>query len=68
MISKHTHIIYPDGFIIPEDVSNLHGITTIRAKEQGESITKVLDLFTSDVNQVNYLVGHNISLIKNCGG
>ena len=68
VISKHTHIIYPDGFIIPEDVSNLHAITTIRAKEQGESIIKVLDLFTSDVNQVNYLVGHNISFDKKIVG
>ena len=40
-VSGGDFIIKPDGFKIPSDASNIHGITTERANLEGYSITSV---------------------------
>jgi DNA polymerase-3 subunit epsilon len=67
-IKKEDYIIYPDNFSIPQEVSNLHGITTSKAKINGKKIQNVLDLFIADFNKVNYIIGHNILFDKRIVG
>ncbi len=54
-------IIKPDGFEIPIEASNVHGITTDIAIEKGVPITKVIENFMFWVTNCDVIVGHNIS-------
>ena len=65
IISKQNYIVKPEGFSIPSEVSQIHGITTERALEVGEKLNNILDHFLQDIQQVSYVIGHNISFDKN---
>jgi len=54
-------IIKPDNFIIPTEASNVHGITTEKAQEEGIDLDIVLNKFNEFVNEANFIVAHNIS-------
>lgn len=60
-ISSNDYVIKPEGFTIPSDTSKLHGITTEHALRDGQDLKSVLFKFQKDINQVNYLVAHNMS-------
>lgn len=60
-ISSGNRIIKPEGFLIPEDVSRIHGITTEIAKNEGIPLDQVLLEFVKDLQKSEILVGHNIS-------
>lgn len=57
---KKSYVIYPDGYIISDEVAKIHRITQERAMKEGEPIKKVLDEFLEDASRVDFLVGHNI--------
>lgn len=57
----YSQIIKPSNFIIPQDASQIHGISQSLAMEQGESLADVLSHFSSDVLKCSRLIGHNIS-------
>lgn len=54
-------IVRPEGFEIPESVSNLHGITTAIANEKGKPLVEVMEEFAAKIDEASLLVGHNIS-------
>ncbi len=60
-IESEAHIIRPENFKIPLQASKVHGITTEKAMEAGSELEAVLKQFRELVNEVNYLVAHNIS-------
>ena len=60
-ISKNEYIIKPNGFEIPSDASNVHGITTEFALKIGESIEEVLLKFEQHCKKSKYLIAHNIN-------
>ena len=60
-IDSKDYIIKPVGYTIPTEASNLHGITTKRAMEEGEGLDKVLNIFAEEIAKTDYLVAHNIS-------
>ncbi|RLD68508.1 MAG: 3'-5' exonuclease [Bacteroidetes bacterium] len=60
-IDSKDYIIKPVGYTIPTEASNLHGITTERAMEEGEDLDKVLSIFAEAIAKTDYLVAHNIS-------
>ena len=55
------HIIQPEGFTIPQESSNVHGITTERALAEGEKLHEVLTKFHSSINESSVLVAHNMA-------
>ena len=65
VFSKHNHIIRPVGFTIPEDASNIHGITTEIAVEQGLKVEVVLPQFLLDCQKADAIIGHNINFDLN---
>ena len=60
-LKSESHIIYPDGFEIPEQSTEIHGITTQYALDNGEDLEMILLKFRHDLMSCNLLVGHNIS-------
>jgi len=60
-ISEGDFIIKPNGFIIPQDSSLIHGISNDRAIIEGQPLLSVLQHFNSKMEQANFLVAHNIS-------
>ena len=61
VISKGDYIIKPEGYSIPSDSSNIHGISTEKAIREGKELRLVLDEFNSLLSKAEYLVAHNIS-------
>ena len=61
IIKEHDHIIYPEGFMIPRGASLVNGISTEVARKKGEPIKDVLDIFMKDVEDAEFIVGHNVS-------
>ena len=60
-VSSRDVIVQPDGFVIPMEVSRLHGITTVIAREKGRPLQEVMEEFAEQVDAAGALVGHNIS-------
>lgn len=61
LLKEQQYIIKPNGFTIPKEASNVHGITTERAIQEGVPLTGVLQEFNHDISAVNSLVAHNMS-------
>jgi len=59
-IDSKNFIIKPENFTIPIESSNIHGITTERALEEGNDLTYVLALFSEYINKSISLVAHNM--------
>lgn len=55
------YIIKPEGFIIPEQASRVHGITTEKALKEGQPLISVLEEFARVVGDAKLLIAHNIS-------
>jgi DNA polymerase-3 subunit alpha len=60
LISRQSHVIKPDGFVVPQRAANIHGITTEIANAEGIEINKVLEMFFVDLARATTLVAHNI--------
>jgi DNA polymerase-3 subunit epsilon len=54
-------IIKPEGFVIPEASSSVHGITTEIANKNGLPLEGVLKDFAQMIKESNLIVAHNIS-------
>lgn len=52
-------IIRPDGWIIPDDVAEIHGITTERAMDEGRPEAEVLAEFLALHSRCDLRVAHN---------
>ena len=68
VISHEDYLIRPDGFTIPFDSEQVHGISTALAQDQGSPLLEVLDKFKLALNKVNFVVGHNVSFDRNIIG
>ena len=68
IIAHEDYLIQPKDFTIPFDSEKVHGISTALAKDKGIPLKQVLDNFQKAINQVEFLVGHNISFDRNIMG
>lgn len=67
-LHQGNEIVRPDGFVIPTDAANVHGITTEKAMRVGKPLREVIDIFLNDVKRAKCLVGHNISFDQHVVG
>ena len=68
VLEEKEYIIFPDGFSIPKEASDIHRVTQERAEKGGVPILSVLQDFRNAIEQSDYLVGHNIDFDKNIMG
>jgi len=67
-IKSANRIIIPEGFTIPTEASNVHGISTERARKEGIDLTDALNEFSSALVEANFLIAHNISFDEKIAG
>ncbi len=60
-ILSKKYVIKPEGFIIPEESSKVHGITTETALKKGKPLQKILNEFSLSMSLSNFMVAHNMS-------
>lgn len=58
---KDSIIKIPNTIEISEDVSKIHGITNEISSTKGINIVDIIEEFFEDLNNVDHIVGHNIS-------
>lgn len=63
-IESQTLILKPDGFLIPKESSDIHGITNEQANSQGADRIAVLKQFATLLDKAQVLVAHNIEFDK----
>ncbi|HNR74003.1 MAG TPA: exonuclease domain-containing protein, partial [Cyclobacteriaceae bacterium] len=68
LVSRNNAIIKPDGFDIPFNAEQVHGISTQRALDEGRDLELVLAEFLKDLERTQVLVGHNIEFDINIIG
>ena len=61
-------IIKPDGFDIPYESENIHGISTDLASAEGDELINVLESFNAAISKSKFIVGHNINFDLNVIG
>ena len=61
LIAAGDYIIKPNGFTIPTESSNIHGITTERALNEGKELTEVLSEIAIHIKKSDYLIAHNMA-------
>ncbi len=68
LIEHQDFLIQPDGFNIPYDAEQIHGISTKLAQEKGKPLTEVLELFNEALSKTNFVVGQNVGFDLNIMG
>lgn len=68
LIDHRDFLIKPDGFNIPYDAEQIHGISTLLAQEKGNSLEEVLDLFNEALDKTSFVVGQNVGFDLNIMG
>jgi DNA polymerase-3 subunit alpha len=65
LMEHQDYLIRPDGFDIPYDSEQIHGISTALAEEKGEPLTEVLEKFNVALGQAKFVVGQNVDFDLN---
>ena len=60
LVEVKNFIIKPEGYDIPFNAAQIHGITTERAEKQGVDLTWALNEFNKALSKSKFVVGHNI--------
>ena len=60
LISEKQYIVRPKGFEIPESATAIHNISHDFALQNGQEIEYVLRDFISEIQSVEYIIGHNL--------
>ena len=68
LIAVKNYIIKPEGYDIPYNAEKIHGISTQRAHKQGIDLKVVLQEFITDVQNSQFVVGHNVEFDNNIVG
>jgi DNA polymerase-3 subunit alpha len=68
LIEHQDFLIQPEGFNIPYDSEQIHGISTQLAKEKGEKLEDVLAIFNETLSKSKFVVGQNVNFDLNIIG
>ncbi len=65
LLENNDFLIQPEGFNIPYDAEQIHGISTELAQEQGIALVEGLELFLEALKKTTYVVGQNVGFDVN---
>jgi len=68
LVEHRDYLIKPDGFNIPYESEQIHGISTDLATENGTSLAEVMDSFEEVLSKAKFVVGHYVSFDLNVVG
>ena len=68
LVEHKDFIVAPDGFDIPFESEQIHGISTALAQKQGVPLIEVLFAFEATLSRTQFVVGHNVSFDVNIMG
>jgi len=64
-VKERSFIIRPDNWMIGAETSNIHGITTERAKADGVPLAGVIDALEVDLIGCDFVICHNVGFDRN---
>jgi DNA polymerase-3 subunit alpha len=67
-IEHKDYIVSPEGFDIPYESEQIHGISTALATKEGSAINSILADFTAALAKSKYIIGHNVKFDVNIIG
>ena len=65
IIEHKDFLIKPNGFNIPPNAQEIHGISTELAETEGEDLNTVLNLFNETLSKTKFIVGQNVEFDLN---
>ena len=65
IVEHNNFLLQPDGFNIPYDAEQIHGISTDLALEQGIPLKECLVLFNEVLDKTTFIVGQNVTFDLN---
>ena len=68
LVEHDNYIITPEGFNIPYESEQIHGISTELALKEGVPLSEVLDKFEEVLSRVQFIIGHNLGFDINIMG
>ncbi|MCG8574222.1 MAG: DNA polymerase III subunit alpha [Flavobacteriales bacterium] len=68
VVEHKDYLIRPDGFNIPFESEQIHGISTLLATEEGRPLEEVVKEFNQALDRAKFVVGQNIGFDNNVMG
>ena len=68
LIESQDYLVQPDGFNIPYDAEQIHGISTALAEQDGIPLAEVLEKFNIALEKTKFVVGQNVGFDLNIMG
>lgn len=68
VVAHQDYLVRPDGFNIPYDSEQIHGISTALADQDGIPLTEVLEEFNLALSKTKFIVGQNVGFDVNIMG
>ena len=60
LVEQQDYLIQPEGYNIPYDAEQIHGISTELAQTKGKKLEDVLVLFNEALSKSKFVVGQNV--------
>jgi len=68
LVEHQDYLVQPDGFTIPFDAEQIHGISTELAAQKGVPLAEVLEKFNIAMSKTKFIVGQNVKFYLNIMG
>ena len=68
LVEHQDFLVRPDGFNIPYDAEQIHGISTALAEKEGVPLAEVLEKFNLALSEAKFIVGQNVGFDVNIMG
>jgi len=68
LVDHQDYLVRPDGFNIPYDAEQIHGISTALAEQDGIPLSEVLEKFNATMARTKFIVGQNVGFDLNIMG
>lgn len=68
LLEHQDYLVQPEGFNIPYDAEQIHGISTALAEDQGIPLASILKKFNAALSKAKFIVGQNVGFDINIMG